>query len=413
MKLTAFKKILPKASALLLSLVLTFMLMIGAASADSAGTTPIYSKADLFTERDMIQEADLSEAEMISVTSGEDVRITSAGVYVLSGTASETTIYVEADSEDKVQLVLKGLNITNETFPCIYVITADKVFITTSADSSLSVTGTFRKDGSTKTDGVVFSKQDLVLNGTAALSVSSTANGIVCKDDLKITGGTYRVQAAKKAIEANDSIRIADGVFELTAGTDGLHAENSDDDSLGWIWIGGGSITIKAGDDGIHAVSVLQIDGGTFNISSAEGMEATVIQINGGTVGITSSDDGINAASKSSAYQAAAIFNGGEISISIGAGDTDGVDSNGDIYVNGGTISVNGNSTFDYDGTAQYNGGTIICNGQQVASIPNQMMGGRGGWGNNGGWQNNGGMSGGQGGPGGQGGGRGGRGGWR
>ena len=85
MKLTAIKKILPKASALLLSLVLTFMLMIGAASADSAGTTPIYSKADLFTERDMIQEADLSEAEMISVTSGEDVRITSAGVYVLSG----------------------------------------------------------------------------------------------------------------------------------------------------------------------------------------------------------------------------------------------------------------------------------------------------------------------------------------
>ena len=174
MKLTAFKKILPKASALLLSLVLTLMLMIGAASADSAGTTPIYSKADLFTERDMIQEADLSEAEMISVTSGEDVRITSAGVYVLSGTASETTIYVEADSEDKVQLVLKGLNITNETFPCIYVLTADKVFITTSADSSLTVTGTFRKDGSTKTDGVVFSKQDLVLNGTAALSVSST-----------------------------------------------------------------------------------------------------------------------------------------------------------------------------------------------------------------------------------------------
>ena len=140
MKLTAFKKILPKASALLLSLVLTFMLMIGAASADSAGTTPIYSKADLFTERDMIQEADLSEAEMISVTSGEDVRITSAGVYVLSGTASETTVYVEADSEDKVQLVLKGLNITNESFPCIYVITADKVFLTTSADSSLTVT---------------------------------------------------------------------------------------------------------------------------------------------------------------------------------------------------------------------------------------------------------------------------------
>jgi hypothetical protein len=60
----------------------------------------------------------------------------------------------------------------------------------------------------------------------------------------------------------------------------------------------------------------------------------------------------------------------------MGAGDTDGVDSNGNIIVNGGTISVTGNSTFDYDGTAQYNGGTIIVNGQTVNSIPNQMMGG-------------------------------------
>ena len=63
----------------------------------------------------------------------------------------------------------------------------------------------------------------------------------------------------------------------------------------------------------------------------------------------------------------------------MGAGDTDGVDSNGNIYVNGGTINVTGNSTFDYDGTAEFNGGTIIVNGTQVDTIPNQMMGGKGG----------------------------------
>ena len=67
----------------------------------------------------------------------------------------------------------------------------------------------------------------------------------------------------------------------------------------------------------------------------------------------------------------------------MASGDTDGVDSNGDIYVNGGTISVTGNSTFDYDGTAEYNGGVIIVNGQQIDYIPNQMMGGMGGMGGN------------------------------
>ena len=60
----------------------------------------------------------------------------------------------------------------------------------------------------------------------------------------------------------------------------------------------------------------------------------------------------------------------------MGSGDTDAIDSNGNIIVNGGVINVTGSSTFDYDGTAQYNGGTIIVNGQQVDAIPNQMMGG-------------------------------------
>ena len=71
-------------------------------------------------------------------------------------------------------------------------------------------------------------------------------------------------------------------------------------------------------------------------------------------------------------------MNDGSLTIVMGAGDTDGIDSNGNIIVNGGTINVTGQSSFDCDGTAQYNGGTIIVNGQQVTAIPNQMMGGGG-----------------------------------
>ena len=333
----------------------------------------------LFTDRDLTQTADLSDCTYITVTDETDFHVTEAGVYIISGTARNMTIYVEANSEDKVQLVLDGLSITNDDFPCIYVKTADKVFVTTSSDSSLSVTGSFKKDGDVNTDGVIFSRSDLVLNGTTTLTVSSTENGIVSKDDLKVTGGTYKVTASSKAFEAKDSIQISDGTFYLKAGTDGLHAENDDNDSLGYIYIGGGTFEINAGDDAIHATSLLQIDDGDFMITAAEGMEATYIQINGGTVTIQASDDGINAARKSNSYAPTIEFNGGTITITMGAGDTDGVDSNGDIIVNGGTISVIGNSTFDYDGTATYNGGTIIVNGQQTTTIPNQMTGGFGG----------------------------------
>ena len=69
---------------------------------------------------------------------------------------------------------------------------------------------------------------------------------------------------------------------------------------------------MKAGDDGIHAVSVLQIDGGVFDITAGEGLEATVVQFNGGTAGIVSSGDAVSAGSKSSSFTPAVVFNGGK-----------------------------------------------------------------------------------------------------
>ena len=88
----------------------------------------------------------------------------------------------------------------------------------------------------------------------------------------------------------------------------------------------------------------------------------------------------MNAAQKSSAYWPTLEINDGEITVVMGSGDTDGIDSNGDLYINGGHIDVTGGSTFDYDGTGEFNGGTLIVNGQELDSLPNQMMGGRGRW---------------------------------
>ena len=390
-------------------ILLILTLMIPSALAASGAES--YTAADQFTSRDLEQTADLTDAVTFTVSDGTDITVTEAGVYVLTGTASEVTVTVEAPDDAKVQLVLDDLQLTNSDFPCIYVKTADKVFVTLASDSSLSVTGAFRADGDTNTDGVIFSKQDLVLNGTAVLTVSSTDNGIVCKDDLKITGGTWQITAASKAFEAHDSIRVAGGVFTLSAGTDGFHAEDSDDSAAGYIYIADGDITVTCGDDAIHATTVCQIDGGTLNLTGAEGIEATFIRLNGGAVSISASDDGINAANKSTACEVAVEFNGGEVSITMSGFDTDGVDSNGNIYMNGGTVTVNG-ASFDYDGSAQLNGGTLYVNGQQLASIPNQMMGGgRGGMGGQAGWEQPGGQNT-QGGWGGHGGGHGGRGGW-
>ena len=353
------------------------------AAALTSGTALNTDTEEMFTKRDLNQTPDLDDAEIITVENDKTYTISEAGTYVFTGTAANSTIKVEADKEDKVQLVLDGLSITNDDFPAIYVVSCDKCFITTSeANSSLKVTGSFISDGDTNTDAVIYSKDDLVFNGTGTLDITSNSgNGISGKDDIKVTGGTYNIISALDAVEANDSIAVYDGNFTISSNKDGLHSENSDDDSVGYIYIKNGTFNIKAKSDGIQATTYVQIDGGDITVQASEGIEATFVQINDGNINITASDDGINASQKSSAYTLPVVeFNGGYTVIVVGEGDTDGVDSNGNIIVNGGTIDVTGRmSTFDYERSAEFNGGTIIANGVEVDEIPQSMMGGPGG----------------------------------
>ena len=208
--------------------------------------------SELFTDRDLEQSPDLSEAVYETVEDGQTLTITEAGVYVISGTAKEAQILVEAAEDAKVQLVLDGVNITNTGSPCIYVksadfpaiyvLSADKVFVTTGdSENTLAVTGGFMADGETSTDAVIFSKEDLVLNGTGTLTIESTDNGIVSKDDLKVTGGTYSITCEGNGLEANDSIAVAGGSFTIRATNDALKVKNDEEADKGYAYIGGGS----------------------------------------------------------------------------------------------------------------------------------------------------------------------------
>ncbi len=338
---------------------------------------------ELFSKRDLAQTADLSGAVALTVSDGETVTVTEAGVYVLSGSAKNACITVDAGDEDKVQLVLDGLSIVNTDGPCILAENADKVFLTSAegSENTLTVSGKFSVDE----DAAIYARDDLVLNGLGTVTVSSTGDGVCTNDDLKLTGGAWNVTASGSALKAHDSILACDGTYALTAGNDGLHAEDNDDDTVGSILIEGGSFTIRAGDDGVHATTTVTVNGGSLSITAAEGMEATQVIIGDGVIDISASDDGVNAGRKSKALSVKVEISGGELTIAMGPGDTDGIDSNGDLIITGGTISITGQSPFDYDGSCTYTGGTIIVNGQETNTVTNQMMGGMMGGGQMGG----------------------------
>lgn len=414
-----------------------------------------------FTDRDKSSEYDESSAVKITLNgsgavvsgsgvniSGSTVTITSAGTYIISGSLSDGQIVIAASDSDKVQLVLNNAEINCNTSAAVYVKSADKVFVTLPAGTTNSLGGgtEYVQTDDNTVDGVIFSKSDLTLNGTGTLKIDADyRHGIVTKDTLCITGGTYVIDAVKTCLAGKDGIKILDGSFTLTSGSKGLNSGNDDDAREGSIYIAGGTFTIKSEDDSIHADGSCIIAGGTYTIvagddgihanydtiitdgsititDSYEGIEGRRITVSGGTINLTASDDGINAATGGSSdeqrmpggqkgefggfgrqkgadvqsqdgqqsqemqmpqdgqqpqeMQAPASrsasdddvyikITGGTITVNAGG---DGIDSNGNLYITGGTVYVagptsNGNGALDYEGEASITGGTLIAAG--------------------------------------------------
>lgn len=301
----------------------------------SSATEITYLNADdMFTDRDKEVGYDEDTATAITLSdnasscdsssvsiSDNTITITDEGTYLLTGSLSDGQVIVDADDK-KVQLVLDSVDINCDTSAALYVKAADKVFVTLASDSenTLNNTNDFVAIDDNNIDAVIFSKDDLTLNGSGTLTVTAKyGHGIVSKDDLVITSGTYQITAAKHALSGQDSVRIADGILTLNAGTDGIHSENTDDDTKGFIYIAngdisitadsdgfdaeetlqvdGGNIEVAAGDDGLHADGDLIITDGTINVTkSYEGLEGMTVTVEDGDISVVSSDDGINAA---------------------------------------------------------------------------------------------------------------------
>ena len=204
---------------------------------------------------------------------GTTVTIKNEGTYILSGDLENGKIVVDSEKTDKLQIVLNGANISCKGSAPIYVKQADKVFLTLANETTNTLTSTGEYETSEdNVDATIFSKDDLTLNGTGTLAVKSeSGHGIVSKDDLVVTSGTYNINAASHGLSANDSIRIADGKFSITSGKDGLHSENTDDTKLGYIYVADGEFNITAGYDALDASSAIQADGGTFDVTTGGG----------------------------------------------------------------------------------------------------------------------------------------------
>ena len=257
-------------------------------NAQTKTTAAAVSDSEMFTKRDhetgykesdsiLIQlNGDTAVASSNSVQiSGSTITITENATHILCGTLHDGMIIVNAEESAKLQLVFNGVNIHSETSAALYILEADKVFVTLAegTENSLSNGGSFTAIDENNIDAALFSKQDLTMNGTGSLTVTSPAgHGIAAKDDLVLTGGTYCITSASHGLDANDSVRITGSTsLQIDAGKDGIHVENTDDTALGFFYMDAGTLNLEAEGDGIAAGAYVQITDGTFQILAGGG----------------------------------------------------------------------------------------------------------------------------------------------
>lgn len=255
------------------------------------------------------------------------VHITKPGRYVLMGELSKGQIAVdlgedaEENPEAVVTLILNGVDITCAVAPAVIFY---NVFECGEADEE------------TATKDVDTSK-----TGANVIIADGTENNI---------NGSY-VAKIYKSYELNeDGTEVVDSKK--------LHKYDG-------AFYSKKSMNIDGGDKG----------DGILNINAEnEGLDSELhLTINGGNINIVSGNDGINTNEDNVSVT---TVNGGNLNIICDGktGEGDGIDSNGWIVINGGTVnaqacSTSGDAGIDSDKGIYINGGTVVASGNMLDRI--------------------------------------------
>ena len=259
---------------------------------------------------------------------GGIVTITHSGSFYVDGTLTDGQINVniadEVTDAETVKIFLNGVNITGKNAPAILVTNAENTSI-----NLVDGTENFIADGDTAYSGdwlgcaVIEAKDDLTIKGgdlgTGTLNITAnTQDGIVCNNDIKVTGGittitTLNATDKTDAVKGKKSVTVKNGTLNIDAEGDGLKS------SKGSVAVVGGLINIKAGNDAVQAETTIDISGGTVIAGGDRGLTSvTGTNITGGTVIATATDNQADTALMSGTTQGTMLLN------CVASGETDG-----------------------------------------------------------------------------------------
>lgn len=257
------------------------------------------------------------------------IHITQPGAYALSGALSAGQVAVdlgdgaEEDPGAVVTLILNGVDLTCTVAPAVIFYS---VYECGSTDQETAV-----KDVDTSAAGA----NVIIADGTVNHINGSYVARIYKPDSVELSEDGTEVADAKK-------LHKYDGAFysKMSMNVDGGEE-------------GTGVLHIDAENEGLDSELHLTINGGIINIES-------------GNDGINTNEDGVSVTT----------VNGGELTIRVTGetGEGDGIDSNGWLVINGGSVvaaacSTSGDAGVDADKGIYINGGAVVATGNMYDRI--------------------------------------------
>ena len=234
--------------------------------------------------------------------------ISTGGAYRLSGSLSDGQVVVDTGEEKQdVQLILDGVSLRCAHDAALHIHRAgDTDIYTMPGTENRLVSGTERElvADPNASGAALQAEDDIDLHGPGSLIVEGYLNnGIGCKNDIDIRGGSCTIIAVNNGLKGNESVEISGGSLSIQCGNDGVKTDDAKKEGKGNIRITGGSVTVTAGDQGLCAVKDIQISGGQLEVrAQADGLKAGDksapgrVEISGGDSTIISGNDAVDAA---------------------------------------------------------------------------------------------------------------------
>ncbi len=236
-----------------------------------------------------------------------------------------------------------------------------------------------RPEGSTQNAPGERPAGDPQMNGRGERPADTSAvNETAETNTEQTTEGTTEESISSKGIKSDNLITLNGGNISVSSTDHCVKCDNL-------VVIKGGEISLKSDiSKGIKAMGCIFINDGNIDIDTKdEGIESkATVTINGGDIDIKSQEDGINAGGGTGAQMMGNVSDGDEHQIIINGGNVsidatqDGLDSNGNLYIYGGEVLINGpssggNSAIDCSAENVIYGGTLLALGSsQMAECP-------------------------------------------